>query len=86
MMDVFQSAPALIRSARTLAQSVSTPLIITHDCCDLVPTLRQLELCLRTISYGEMERGRERARKEGKDRREELGEEVERGWMAEGRK
>lgn len=58
MMDVFQSTPALIRSVWTLAQSVSTPLIITHDCCDLVPTPRQLELRLRTISYGEMERGR----------------------------
>lgn len=66
MMDVFQSTPALIRSARTLAQSVSAPLIITHDCCDLVSTPRQLELRLRTISYREMERGREIARKEGK--------------------
>lgn len=51
MMDAFQSTPALIRSARTLAQSVSTLPIITHDCCDLVPTPRQLEPRLRTISY-----------------------------------
>lgn len=40
MMDVFQSTPALIPSAWTLAQSVSTPLIITHDCCGLVSTPR----------------------------------------------
>lgn len=50
MMDAFQSSPALIRSVRTLEQSVNTPLIITHDCCDLVPTPRQLELRFRTIS------------------------------------
>lgn len=58
MMDAFQSTPALIRSARTLAQSVSTPPIIIHDCCDLVPTPRQLELRLRTISYRTTEPGR----------------------------
>lgn len=58
VMDVFQSTPALTWSAWTLAQSVSTPLIITHYCCDLVPTPRQLELRLRTISYREMEWGR----------------------------
>lgn len=60
MMDAFQSTPALIRSARTLAQSVSAPLIIIHDCCDLVPTPRQLELRLRTISYRTTEPGRRR--------------------------
>lgn len=60
MMDVFQSAPALIRSAQTLAQSVSTPLIITHDCCDIVPMPRQLELRLRTINYREIGWGKER--------------------------
>lgn len=58
MTDGSQSTPALIRSAWTLAQSVSTQLIITHDCCDLVPMPRQLELHLRTISYTEMARGR----------------------------
>ncbi|KAF3701046.1 Otolith matrix protein 1 [Channa argus] len=55
VMDAFQSGPALMRSAWTLAQSVSTLLIITHDCCDLVPTPRQLELRLRTISCKKME-------------------------------
>ena len=70
MMDVFQSAPALIRSVWTLAQSVSTPLIITHDCCDFVPTQRQLELCLRTISSREMERGREIAGNVGMKRKD----------------
>lgn len=60
MMDAFQSTPALIRSARTLAQSVSAPPIIIHDCCDLVPTPRQLELRLRTISYRTTEPGRRR--------------------------
>lgn len=54
MIDGLQSCQILIQSPATLAQSVSTPLIITHDCCDLVPMLRQLELCLRTISYREM--------------------------------
>lgn len=38
MMDVFQSKPALIRSAPTLAQSVGALLIISRDCCDVVPT------------------------------------------------
>lgn len=65
-MDVFQSALALIRSAWTLAQSVSTPLIITCDCCDLVPMSWQLKLRLRTISYREMEWGKEIAVKEEK--------------------
>lgn len=37
-MDVFQSKPALIRSAQTLAQSVSALLITSPDCCDVVPT------------------------------------------------
>lgn len=64
MMDVFQSAPALIRSAQTLAQSVSTLLIITHDCCDLVPMPRQLELRLSTINYREMGWVKEIERKE----------------------
>lgn len=71
MMDAFQSTPALIRSARTLAQSVSTLPIITHDCCDLVPTPRQLEPRLRTISYRAAEAeskggGRKELRKWGK--------------------
>lgn len=65
-MDVFQSTRTLIQSGRTLAQSVSTPLIITHDCCDLVSTPRQLELCLRTISYRALEWGRRKAGSEGK--------------------
>lgn len=70
MMDAFQSTPALIRSARTLARSVSTLPIITHDCCDLVPTPRQLEPRLRTISYRAAEaeskgRGRKKLRKWG---------------------
>lgn len=96
MMDAFQSALALIRSARTLAQSVSTPLIITHDCCDLVSTLRQLELCLRTISYTEMEweRGNNREGRRsttegnaeweadgGRGSEEERGMEWNWGWM-----
>lgn len=72
-MDVFQSALALIRSAWTLAQSVSTLLIITHDCCDSLPTPRQPELCLRTISYREMEgnsrEGKKELRKEAERRR-----------------
>lgn len=60
MMDAFQSTPALIRSARTLAQSVSAPPIIIHDCCDLGPTPRQLELRLRAISYRTTEPERRR--------------------------
>lgn len=50
--------PALMRSVQTLAQSVSTLLIITHDCCDLVPAARQLELHFSTISYSVMAWGR----------------------------
>lgn len=65
MMDAFQSTPALIRSARTLAQSVSAAPIIIHDCCDLVPTLRQLELRLRTISYRTTEPERRRGERWG---------------------
>lgn len=75
MMDVFQSTPALIRSVRTLAPSVSTPLIITHDCCDLVPTPRQLELRLRTISYKAMARGMEEKSSARKERGMEVVEE-----------
>lgn len=88
MMDVFQSASTLIRSARTLAQSVSTPLIITHDCCDLVPTPRQLGLRLRTISYREMEgrskiTGRERKSKEKRERGKGSAGEVVKGVIEE---
>lgn len=38
MMDVFQSKQALIRSAQTLAQSVSALPITSPDCWDVVPT------------------------------------------------
>lgn len=69
MMDAFQSTSVLMRSARTLAQSVRTLLIITHDCCDLVPMPRQLERRFRTISCRAMEGVRE----EGGERRKELG-------------
>lgn len=73
-----------MRSARTLAPSVSTLLITSHDCCDLVPTLRQLERRLRTISYRERER--ERKRGGGTRRKEaERGETVEED-VTEGRK
>lgn len=51
MMDVFQSKPALIRSAQTLAQSVSALPIISRDCYDVVQHPGQLETRLRTISY-----------------------------------
>lgn len=55
MINVCQAGPLLIRSGETLVPSVSMQLIITLDCCDLVPMPRQLEPCLRTISYREME-------------------------------
>lgn len=83
-MDAFQSTPALIRSARTLAQSVSAPPIIIHDCCDLVPTPRQLELRLRTISYRTTEPERRRGEGgEGEIGRKKI-QEVRKWWCSSG--
>lgn len=77
MMDAFQSTSVLMRSARTLAQSVRTLLIITHDCCDLVPMPRQLERRLRTISCRAMEGVREEGGGEEERAREVSGEGLE---------
>ena len=84
MMDAFQSTSVLMRSTQTLAQSVSTPLTITHDCCDLVPMPRQLERRLRTISCRVMEGVREGRGGEMGRAREGRGGEMGRAWEVSG--